>query len=92
MKNELMQVWYWAVFMVTQGGKRREYSIYVQGSSEVGAAVRAAVGICETDNGLLNPTFKSIRMATYGEAEQLDAELDAAAGEDTKELEEEGDE
>ncbi|GEM_PF-2921637 len=92
MKNELMQVWYWAVFMVTEGGQRREYSIYVQGSSEVGAAVLAAVGICETDNGLINPTFKSIRMATYGEAEQLNAELDAVAGEEAKELEGEGNE
>lgn len=92
MKNELMQVWYWATFMVTENNSRREYPIYVQGSSEAGAAVSAAVGICEGSGGLSNPTFKSIRIATYGEAGSLNAELNAIAEREEKEQEEEGDE
>ncbi|MEW5290325.1 hypothetical protein ABW286_14220 [Erwinia papayae] len=92
MKNELIQVWFWVTFMVTENNNRHEYSIYVQNSSETGAAVSAAVGICESNVGLSNPTFKAIRIATYGEAESLDAEMDAIAEREAKELEEEGDE
>lgn len=92
MKNEIIQVWYWVTFMVTENNSRREYPIYVQGSSETGAAVSAAVGICEGSDGLSNPTFKSIRIATYGEADSLNAELNAIAEREAKEQEEEGDE
>lgn len=74
MKNELMQPWYRAVFMVTENENRHEYSIFVQGSSEIGAAVSAAVGITERCYGISNVTFKSIRIATYGEAEKIEAE------------------
>ncbi|EAU9424125.1 hypothetical protein EOI87_09860 [Salmonella enterica] len=87
MKNELINVWYRVTFMVTENGERREYSIFAEGSCETGAAVSAAVGICESGDGLSNPTFKSIRIATYGEAESLDAELDAIAGREARELE-----
>lgn len=90
MKNELINVWYRVTFMVTDGGERRELSTFIQSSSEAGAAVSAAVGICEGREGLSNPTFKSIRMATYGEAKSLDAEMDAIAEREAKELEEEG--
>lgn len=92
MKNELMQVWYCVTFMVTESGERREYSIFSQGSSEIGAAVSAAVGILNSNDGMSAPTFKSIRIATYHEAEQLDAELDAIADQEAKELEAESDE
>jgi len=92
MKNELINVWYCVTFMVTDKGARREYSIYAQGDSETGAAVRAAVGICESNDGLSSPMFKSIRIATYHEAEQLDSELDAIAAQEAKGLEDEGDE
>lgn len=89
MKNELMQVWYCVAFMVTENGKRREYSIFTQGGSETGAAVSAAVGICQSSDGMSNPTFKSVRVATYGERDSLEAELDAIAEREAKELEEE---
>ncbi|EDQ3254005.1 hypothetical protein HV319_10335 [Citrobacter freundii] len=92
MKNELINVWYRVTFMVTKGNDRYEYSIFTEGNSETGAAVSAAVGICEGSGGLSNPTFKSIRIATYGEAESLDAELDAIAEREQKEQKEEGDE
>ncbi|MGK0740023.1 hypothetical protein ACSFCX_24015 [Yokenella regensburgei] len=92
MKNELINVWYRVTFMVTENNDRREYTTFIQGSSETGAAVSAAVSICESRNGLSNPTFKSIRIATYGEAESLDAELDAIAEREEKELEEEDNE
>lgn len=92
MKNELINVWYRVTFMVTENNDRREYTTFTAGSSETGAAVSAAVSICEGRDGLSNPTFKSIRIATYGEAESLNAELDAIAELEEKELEEEGDE
>lgn len=92
MKNELINVWYRVTFMVTENNDRREYTTFIQGSSETGAAVSAAVSICESRDGLSNPTFKSIRIATYGEAESLDAELDAIAEREEKELEEEDNE
>lgn len=92
MKNELIYVWYHVTFMVTENSERREYPIFIQGSSEIGAAVSAAASICEGRDGLSNPTFKSIRIATYGEADSLDAELDAIAEREATELEEEGDE
>lgn len=92
MKNEPIQVWYRVTFMVTQGNERREYSIFTEGSSETGAAVSSAVSICEGTDDLCNPTFKSIRIATYGEAESLNAELNVIAAREAKELEEEGDE
>lgn len=92
MKNEPITVWYCVTFMVTKGGDRREYSAFIEGSSETGAAVAAAVSICEDRDGLSNPTFKSIRIATYGEAESLDVELDAIAERKEKELEGEGNE
>ncbi|EDS8889520.1 hypothetical protein GQC79_004490 [Salmonella enterica] len=92
MKNELINVWYRVTFMVTENGERREYPIFAEGSSETGAAVSAAVSICENRDGLSNPTFKSIRIATYGEADSLDAELDAIAEREARELEEEDDE
>lgn len=92
MKNELINVWYRVTFMVTENNDRREYTTFIQGSSETGAAVSAAVSISEGRDGLSNPTFKSIRIATYGEAESLDAELDAIAEREEKELEEENDE
>lgn len=92
MKNELINVWYQVTFMVTENNDRREYTIFTEGSSETGVAVSAAVSICEDRDDLSNPTFKSIRIATYGEAESLDAELDAIAERKEKELEEEVDE
>lgn len=92
MKNELINVWYRVTFMVTEDGDRREYSIFVQGNSETGAAVSAAVGICNAQDGIDNPAFKSIRIATYHEADSLNVELDAIAEREAKELEEEGNE
>ncbi|MEQ5052193.1 hypothetical protein ABN154_10255 [Klebsiella michiganensis] len=92
MKNELINVWYRVTFMVTENNERREYTTFTAGSCETGAAVSAAVSICEGRDGLSNPTFKSIRIATYGEAESLNAELDAIAEREEKEPEEEGDE
>ncbi len=92
MKNELINVWWRVTFMVTKGNERCEHSIFTEGNSETGAAVSAAVGICEGSDGSSNPTFKSIRIATYGEAESLDAELDAIAEREEKELEEEDNE
>lgn len=92
MKNELINVWYRVTFMVTENANRREYTTFIQDSSETGAAVSAAVSICEGRDGLSNPTFKSIRIATHGEAKSLDAELDAIAEREEKELEEEGNE
>ncbi|EIZ5130075.1 hypothetical protein RLV03_000412 [Salmonella enterica subsp. enterica serovar Benin] len=92
MKNELINVWYRVTFMATENGMRREYSIFAEGSSETGAAVSAAVAICKSEDGPGNPTFKSIRIATYGEADKLNAELDAIAEREAKELEEEDDE
>ncbi|EBR9314516.1 hypothetical protein D4F06_18760 [Salmonella enterica subsp. enterica serovar Muenchen] len=92
MKNELINVWYRVTFMVTENGDRHECSIFTEGSSETGAAVSAAVSICENLDGLSNPTFKSIRIATYGEADSLNAEIDAIADREAKELEEEDDE
>lgn len=92
MKNELINVWYRVSFMVTENSDRREYSSFIQGNSETGAAVSAAVGICNGQDGISNPTFKSIRIATYGEADSLDAELNAIAEREAKQLEEEGDE
>ncbi|QXB75927.1 hypothetical protein I6L62_14135 [Enterobacter asburiae] len=91
MKNELINVWYRVTFMVTEDGDRREYSTFIEGSSETGAAVAAAVSICEGRDSLSNPTFKSIRIATYGEADSLNAELDAIAEREAKELEEDND-
>lgn len=87
MKDELINVWYRVTFMVTEKNDRREYTTFTEGSSETGAAVSAAVSICEGRDGLSNPTFKSIRIATYGEAESLNAELDAIAEREAKELE-----
>ncbi|EAM9428690.1 hypothetical protein BCN13_11840 [Salmonella enterica] len=92
MKNELINVWYRVTFMVTENGERREYSIFAEGSCETGAAVSAAVSICEGRDNLSNPTFKSIRIATHGEADSLNTELDAIAEREAKELEEENDE
>ena len=92
MNNELINVWYRITFMVTENNDRREYTTFTQGSSETEAAVSAAVSICEGRDGMSNPTFKSIRIATYGEADSLDAELDAIAECEAKELEEEGNE
>lgn len=89
MKNELMQVWYCVTFMVTENGERREYPIFCQGSSENGAAVSAVVGILNSEKDISHPTFKSIRIATYHEAEQFDDELNAIAEQEEKELEEE---
>ncbi|MDG9838449.1 hypothetical protein [Enterobacter asburiae] len=92
MNNELINVWYRITFTVTEGGDRREYTTFTQGSSETEAAVSAAVSICEGRDGMSNPTFKSIRIATYGEADSLNAELDAIAEREAKELEEDNDE
>ena len=92
MNNELINVWYRITFMVTENNDRREYTTFTQGSSETEAAVSTAVSICEGRDGMNNPTFKSIRIATYGEADSLDAELDAIAEREAKELEEEGNE
>ncbi|MGS3467595.1 hypothetical protein ACB303_16215 [Citrobacter farmeri] len=92
MENELINVWYRVTFMVTENNDRREYATFIEGSSETGAAVSAAVGICEGRDGLSNPTFKSIRIATDGEADSLNAELDAIAEREAKELEEEDNE
>ncbi|WP_158784640.1 hypothetical protein [Pantoea sp. BAV 3049] len=92
MKNELISVWYRVTFMVTENGDRREHSIFTQGNSEAGAAVSAAVGICESNNGLSNPTFKSIRVATYGEQDSIEAEMEAIDEREAKELKEEDDE
>lgn len=77
MKQELITIWYHAVFMVTDNGARREYPIYAQGNSEISAAVSAAVAITESNPHLSNATFKSIRVVTYGEQETLEAELTA---------------
>ncbi len=79
MKNELITVWYCVTFVVTENAERREYSIFVGGSSEMGALVSATAGLCKGHAEFSEPTFKSIRVATYGEAESLDAELDAIA-------------
>lgn len=87
MKNELINVWYRVTFMVTENNERREYSIFAQGSSETVAAVSAAASICEGRDGLSNPTFKSVRIATYGEADSLNAELDVIAEHEAMELE-----
>lgn len=92
MKNELINVWYRVTFMVTEKGQRREYSTFIEGSSETDAAVSAAASICEGRDGLSNPTFKSIRIATYGEADSLNAELDAIAEREAKVPEEKNDE
>ena len=92
MNNELINVWYRITFMVTENNDRREYTTFTQGSSETEAAVSAAVSICEGQDGLSNPTFKSIRIATNGESESLNAELDAIAEREAKELEGEGNE
>lgn len=92
MKNELINVWYRVTFMVTENGRCREYSIFVRGSSEASAAVSATVSVCKSGDGLSYPTFKSIRIATYVEADILNAELDAIAEREAKELEEEDDE
>lgn len=92
MNNELINVWYRITFMVTENNDRREYTTFIEGSSETGAAVSAAVSICEGQDGLSNPTFKSIRIATYGEADSLDAEIDAITEREAKELEEDNDE
>lgn len=92
MKNELINVWYRVTFMATENGARREYSIFAEGNSETGAAVSAAVAICKSEDGPDNPTFKSLRIATYGEADKLNAELDVVAERETKELEEEDNE
>ncbi|AIU73638.1 hypothetical protein AT03_15385 [Hafnia alvei FB1] len=83
-KNELITVWYHAIYMVTENGARREYPIYTQGNSEIDAAVRAAVSITESNSSVSNVTFKSIRIASYHEADTLDAELDAIAEEENK--------
>ncbi|MFC7509866.1 hypothetical protein ACFQUX_27075 [Pantoea stewartii] len=50
------------------------------------------MGILNSKEELSSPTFKSIRIATYHEAEQFDAALDELADQDTEKLEEEGDE
>ncbi|WES69129.1 hypothetical protein [Superficieibacter sp. HKU1] len=92
MKNELISMWYRVTFMVTRKGDRCEYTIFTQGNSETGAAVNAAVSICEGRDGLSSPTLQSIRVATYGEADSLNAELDVIAEREAKELEEESDE
>ncbi|ENU2140857.1 TPA: hypothetical protein ACTXAG_004688 [Klebsiella oxytoca] len=92
MKNELINAWYRVTFMVTENNDRREYTTFTEGSSETGAAVSAAVSICESRDGLSNPTFKSIRIATHGEANSLNAELDAIAKREEKVLEGAGDE
>lgn len=88
-KNELITVWYHAIYMVTENGARREYPIYTQGNSEIDAAVRAAVSITESNASVSNVTFKSIRIASYHEADTLDAELDAITEREAKELEDE---
>ncbi|MEQ5051260.1 hypothetical protein ABN154_05440 [Klebsiella michiganensis] len=92
MKNQPITVWYCVAFMVTENAERREYSIFVGNSSEMGAVVFATNGLCKLHPEFSEPAFKSIRIATYGEAESLDAELDAIAEREEKELEEEGDE
>lgn len=92
MKNEPITVWYCVTFMVTENAERREYSIFVGGSSEMGALVSATTGLCKWHAEFSEPAFKSIRIATYGEAESLDAELDAIAEREEKELEEEDNE
>lgn len=92
MKNELINMWWRTTFMVTQGNERFEYSIFTEGNSETGAAVSAAVSICQGRDGFSNPTFKSIRIATYGEADSLNAELDAITEREAKKLEEGHDE
>lgn len=92
MKNELITVWYYVTFMVTENGERREYSIFVGSSSKMGAVVSATAGLCKGHAEFSEPAFKSIRIATYGEADSLNAELDAIAEREEKELEEEGDE
>ncbi|MBI0275691.1 hypothetical protein I6H07_09945 [Hafnia alvei] len=83
-KNELIAVWYHAIYMVTENGARREYPIYTQGNSEIGAAVRAAVCITESNSSVSNVTFKSIRVATYEEQEIFEHELNAIAEEENK--------
>lgn len=92
MNNELINVWYRITFMVTENNDRREYTTFTQGSGQTEAAVSAVVSICEGRDGMSNPTFKSIRIATYGEADSLNAELDAIAEREAKELEEDNDE
>ncbi|ECO0851684.1 hypothetical protein AA073_20470 [Salmonella enterica subsp. enterica serovar Newport] len=92
MKNELINVWYRVTFMVTENGESYERSTFIEGNSEAGAAVSAAVSICKSGDGRSYPEFRSIRIATYGEADSLNAELDAIAEREAKELEEEDDE
>lgn len=92
MKNELINVWYRVTFMVTENANRREYTTFIQGNNEMGAVVSAITGICKWHPEFSEPAFEAIRVATYGEAESLDAELDAIAEREEKELEEEGNE
>lgn len=92
MKDELISVLFRVTFMVTKNNDRSEFSIFTESNSEAGAAVSAAVAICESDNGMSNPTFKSIRVATYGEQDSIEAGRVAIAEREAKELEEEGDE
>lgn len=92
MKSELITVWYCVTFAVTENAERREYSIFVGGSSEMGALVSATAGLCKWHPEFSEPAFEAIRLATYGEVESLDAELDAIAEREEKELEEEGNE
>ena len=92
MKNEPISVWYFVTFMVTKNNDRREYSIFTQGNSETAAAVSSAVSICQRPDGINHPTFKSIRIATYGEADSLNAEFNAIDEREAKKLEETGDE
>jgi hypothetical protein len=92
MKNVLVSVWYRVTFVVVENGNCREHTTFVEGSSEIGAAVSAAVSICNGRSGISSPTLKSIRIATYGETDSLNAELDAIAGREAKELEKEDNE
>ena len=92
MKNELITAWYCVTFMVTENAERREYSIFVGSSSEMEAVVSATAGLCKGHAEFSEPAFKSIRIATYGEAESLDAAIDAIAEREAKELEEEDNE
>lgn len=92
MKNELITVWYRVTLMVTENGQRREYSTFVDCRGEMDAVVSATAGACKWHPEFSEPAFEAIRIATYGEAESLDAELDAIAEREAKELEEEGNE
>lgn len=89
MKNELISTLFRVTFMVTKNNYRVEYSIFTESNSEAGAAVQASVAICESDNGMTNPTFKSIRVATYGERDSIEAGRVANAERESEELEEE---